>query len=134
MNYVEDVMADPAKGRRVMIDFDGVIHSYTSGWNGLTPTDPPVAGAKEFLEYLLEQGYRVDIFTARALHGGGVEAVKKWLADHDFPIVEVTATKYGAEIYIDDRGYRFEGTWDELYGMFEKGPEGLPKPWHGQMA
>jgi hypothetical protein len=121
------------KGKRIMIDFDGVIHSYTSGWTGLEPVDKPVPGAKEFIWHLQSLGYHVSIFTTRALHDGGPQAVTRWLADHgfidcdkiDIPVVGV---KYGAELYIDDRAYRFNGLWDELYQIVDSGSF---KPWHG---
>lgn len=35
----------------VVFDFDGVIHSYTSGWKGATVIpDPPVPGIKEAIK------------------------------------------------------------------------------------
>ena len=34
----------------ICLDFDGVIHSYTSGWKGAAVIpDPPVPGALEFI-------------------------------------------------------------------------------------
>ena len=35
----------------IVFDFDGVIHSYTSGWRGLEVIpDPPVDGIREMIE------------------------------------------------------------------------------------
>ena len=48
------------------LDFDGVIHSYTSGWQGAgVAADPPVKGT---LEYLIEvtKYYRVMIYSSRS--------------------------------------------------------------------
>ena len=43
--------------KTVVFDFDGVIHSYTSGWQGvcLIP-DEPVIGIKEAIESIREAG------------------------------------------------------------------------------
>ena len=36
--------------KTILLDFDGVIHSYTSGWKGAgVIPDPPVPGAIDFL-------------------------------------------------------------------------------------
>ena len=43
----------------ICVDFDGVIHSYTSGWDGdPVPHDMPVLGAKQAIAALREN-YRV---------------------------------------------------------------------------
>lgn len=44
----------------VVFDFDGVIHSYTSGWKGTAEIpDPPVPGIGEAITKLRQLGYRV---------------------------------------------------------------------------
>ena len=47
----------------VAIDFDGVINSYKSGFVAIDDIpDPPVEGAFEFIDKLLEAGFKVYIF------------------------------------------------------------------------
>lgn len=64
------------------LDFDGVIHSYTSGWKGASAIpDPPVPGALEFILDAAEQ-FDVQIFSSRSHQWGGKRAMKKWLTHH----------------------------------------------------
>jgi hypothetical protein len=63
-------------------DFDGVIHSYTSGWKGPRKIpDPPVSGALEYLVTALDH-FEVHIFSSRSKYIGGRWAMKRWLARH----------------------------------------------------
>lgn len=111
----------------VAVDFDGVLHSYTTPWkNPETIPDPPVPGAIEWLKSLFPK-FNVVVFTARAQTPAGKAAVREWLARegiyHGEPL-EVSYEKKPAIVYVDDRGYRFTGAnWpsiDEIYKM---------KPW-----
>lgn len=61
------------------LDFDGVIHSYTSRWQGAAVIpDAPVPGALEFIVKALET-YEVAIFSSRSHQWGGKRAMKRWL-------------------------------------------------------
>ena len=65
---------------RIVFDFDGVIHSYRSGWKGETVIpDPPVPGIREVIEQLMERGYDVVIVSARAKTAEGTLAICHWL-------------------------------------------------------
>jgi hypothetical protein len=101
-----------AEGERytVAVDFDGVIHSYTTPWvNAWTIPDPPVEGAIDWLNEISKK-FEVVIFTTRGKEQIGRNAVLRWLKDRGFTgIAEVTAVKPPALVYIDDRGYRFTG-------------------------
>ena len=61
------------------LDFDGVIHSYESGWQGpRNITDLPVPGALEFIVSAIEH-FQIHIFSSRSRYFGGRWAMKRWL-------------------------------------------------------
>lgn len=102
---------------RISVDFDGVIHSYTSEWKGdqVIP-DPPVPGAFEFIASLMDNGYAVAIFSTRSKSNDGVKAMKAWLISNDMPSdmvgkIEFPKDKPAAIINIDDRCFHFTGTF-----------------------
>lgn len=104
----------------VAVDFDGVIHSYHSGWKGpLTIPDPPVLGAIEWLEKVTEQ-YNVAIYTARCADSSeGWQAISIWLRKHGLSEralghITFPVAKPHAVLYIDDRGFQFKGTFPTL--------------------
>lgn len=68
------------------LDFDGVLHSYASGWKGArTIPDKPVPGALEFLIAALKK-FDVHILSSRSHQWGGRRAMKQWLREHLFRI------------------------------------------------
>lgn len=110
------------------LDFDGVIHSYASGWKGAAVIpDPPVSGAVKFICDALEH-FRVAVFSSRTGQPGGVAAMKTWLekaffdywgahpvhADDKFSEIEWPTEKPAAFITIDDRALTFDGTWPPI--------------------
>ena len=65
------------------LDFDGVIHSYTSGWKGpRSIPDPPVPGALEAIVEYVQAGFDVQIFSSRSRYFGARWAMKQWLKWH----------------------------------------------------
>lgn len=102
----------------ICFDFDGVIHSYTSGWKGETViSDPPVPGIRETIKTLKEDGYEIVIFTSRASSRLGREAVELYLLAKDIPFNLVTAIKPPAKVLVDDRAINFNG---DVTGLIEK--------------
>ncbi|MEM6474147.1 MAG: hypothetical protein AAF802_31710 [Planctomycetota bacterium] len=99
--------------RTVCLDFDGVIHSYRSPWCGaeIIP-DPPIHGSREAIAEL-RQRYRVVVHSARCATEEGTQAVRAYLATHGIQVDDVCRFKPPASIYVDDRGLRFEGDWQE---------------------
>jgi hypothetical protein len=112
--------------RTLAIDFDGVLHAYSKGWQDGTIYDRPLFFAVEALRRLRLWGYTLVIFTARK----DTQAVKEWLAANDFPTdIEVTNVKPPAWAYIDDRAIRFEN-WaqclDSIQSLSASGKAGEP--------
>jgi len=118
-----------ARKKTLVVDFDGVLHSYRSGWRGPTAIpDAPVEGALDFLVRAVER-FDVAILSSRSREAGGIEAMKRWLADHGLA-EEVLArlrfprTKPPAHVYLDDRGWRFDGVFPPLDAIDDF------EPWH----
>ncbi len=101
------------------LDFDGVIHSYYSGWKGADViSDPPVTGAMEFIKNALED-FTIHIFSSRSNQPGGLSAMKAWMYCYaDFaPWLDELAwplEKPAAFLTIDDRALTFDGTWPKI--------------------
>jgi hypothetical protein len=109
-----------AKGKRLAVDFDGVIHKYSKGWHDGTIYDPPVAGAKEALGKLKSQGYSILIFSVRANSAKQRSDMKKWLAEHEIPYSSIwDKSKPNVNIFIDDRNIRFTG-WGSTLTKIKK--------------
>ena len=101
------------------VDFDGVIHNYSKGWQDGSIYDKPKPGAKLALAKLVKQGFNIVIFTTRlnpeirdkdeAIEQ--TELLNKWLEKYGFlkgkHYHAITALKPKAKIYIDDRAIRF---------------------------
>jgi hypothetical protein len=122
------------------IDFDGVIHAYSKGWQDGTIYDPPIPGALNGLRTLMDQ-HAVFIHTSRE-----PEQVMPWLEGYGFDVtidercgtcpngvpaicadckgsglltfwnhrgqLLVTNRKLPAVAYLDDRAIRFE-SWSQ---------------------
>lgn len=110
----------------VVFDFDGVIHSYTSGWKGpAVIPDPPVPGIKEAIQEIRSAGYEVVVVSTRTANTSGHGAVRAWLIDHGIEVDRVCAEKPPAIVYIDDRAICFDGHPESLLGKIQ----GF-KPWN----
>lgn len=115
-----------AKRWTVAVDFDGVIHSYTSGWQGAAViSDPPVEGAIAWLESMTRD-FDVVILSTRGDQEGANDAINAWLAVYGYrgPELLVTSKKVPALIYIDDRAWRFKGIFPT------KGEIHRARPWN----
>jgi len=73
-------MNDDTK-QTIILDFDGVIHSYESGWKGAENIpDPPVLQAAEALVGYVDH-FTVAIFSSRTGQSGGVYAMKSYIVN-----------------------------------------------------
>lgn len=116
------------------LDFDGVCHSYTSGWQGaVNIPDAPVDGLFEFLKSA-NHHFEIHIFSSRSNHQGGITAMQQWFAKY---WTEYTFNKHpelkekfssffcpdwlyfptekpAAFLTIDDRALTFTGLWPKV--------------------
>jgi len=117
----------------IAVDFDGVLHSFTSGWTAshIIP-DPPVKGALAwFMSLFFSHNYYPIIFSCRAESWRGRRAIRKWLTKHGIrktfvKRIKLTCRKPAAHFLLDDRVMLFTGKFpglDEIDSF---------KPWHGQ--
>ena len=121
------------------LDFDGVLHSYTSGWKGADVIpDPPVPGAMRFILDAAEH-FQIAIFSSRSNQPGGRVAMQIWLG---IAMSEITDDPYRyldfvrnrqvyfptekppAMVTIDDRAITFTGEWPEIETLLAF------KPWN----
>jgi hypothetical protein len=115
--------------RTVAVDFDGVIHAYSKGWQDGSIYDEPVPGAFTSLRVLMSE-YAVFVHTTR-----DPIQVGRWLHERgDFDVsldtghevfwnekgtLLITNRKLPAVAYIDDRAIRFE-SWGQALGDLER--------------
>lgn len=124
------------------VDFDGVVHSYTSGWKGAAVIpDPPVKGALQWI-WEATDWFEVHIYSSRSKYEDGRVAMHFWFCSHsaeefglDHPMagrkqgpypLTFSHEKPAAFLTIDDRAICFNGDWASL------DPEKLRefKPWN----
>lgn len=122
------------------LDFDGVLHSYKSGWveHDFIP-DPPVPGAMQFLAEAIKH-FDVKIFSSRSAHKyeGGRRAMITWvkywarkeLLNEEPDWVANSVINYfchkleawpdekpPAFLTIDDRAITFTGEWPSIESL-----------------
>ena len=124
--------------RILCLDFDGVIHSYKSGWQGVwTIGDPPVPGAIEFIREMAGEPdefgpearpgpFRVAILSSRSKYPLARTRMKLWLLKHGLEpgyfhdgLVYFPLFKPAAHLTIDDRAIQFKGVWPRLVDVLQ---------------
>lgn len=111
------------------LDFDGVLHSYTSGWKGAAVvTDPPVDGMVSFLLEAVKH-FDVCVFSSRSLEPGGIVAMRGWLlrwasvelgkhaAENLLKEIRFPIQKPPAFVGLDDKVITFKGTWPTVESL-----------------
>jgi len=109
----------------ISVDFDGVIHGYTSGWQGMDVVeDAPVPGAMAWL-YDIHERFDIQIYSSRSKSVLGRRAMQKWLKHHlerelgahwykVYRHIKWPWFKPAAFLTIDDRAMRFTGQFPEV--------------------
>jgi hypothetical protein len=103
--------------KTLVLDFDGVIHSYQQKWiNEYTIPDPPVPGAKEGVAKLRKK-WRVLVKSTRcAISDKGMQAVKDYLAKWQIVVDGVVKTPPPfASLMVDDKVLTFRGDWSDNF-------------------
>lgn len=112
--------------KTIVFDFDGVIHSYKSGWKGddIIP-DPPVPGIRDAIQQLRDDGYEVHVLSTRCASPEGLAAMSAWMNKHGIVVDFFDKVKPPALVYVDDRAICFDGDSEGLVDKIRKF-----KPWH----
>jgi hypothetical protein len=121
--------------KRLSLDFDGVLHSYISGYvRGREDEviDPPTPGAIEALTGYVKR-FEVHIHSTRCARPAAVLAMKAWLLAYGLPPEVLAEIRFSAEkvpgwLHLDDRAWLFTGRWPsaEEIDAF--------RPWYKQAA
>lgn len=102
---------------KLLVDFDGVLHAYRRGWADGTAYDPPMPGAWDAVQALLEHGYDLVVFSTRP-----AAQIEPWLERYGFPPLRVTDQKEPAVALIDDRAVRFVNWTSALAEVADRYP------------
>lgn len=101
--------------KTIVFDFDGVIHSYTSGWKGIDIIpDKPTDGISEVIRNIRNKGFEVVIVSTRCVEDKGINAIKRFLSDNNIEVDGIMANKPPALVYVDDRAICFNGDTSDL--------------------
>ncbi len=114
-------MPDKQGRMTACVDFDGVLNNY-KGWKGVGVFEEPVDGAAEGMQALKALGWFLIIHTTRIER----DLMSQWLHVHNIPYDRINEMPEGAQdnppnpgkppadVYIDDRAFRFDGSWPTL--------------------
>ena len=122
------------KRKLLSLDFDGVIHSYTSGWHDVdVAKDDPVPGAAEFLHHAATV-FDVQVFSSRSSSLLGRQCMRNYIiymmnewfktvrldskyeeaASWVYSNIQFPKEKGPCWLHIDDRVICFDGVWPDL--------------------
>ena len=128
------------------VDFDGVVHRYSRGWQDGALYDDVVPGWFAWARHAATM-FDLVIYSSRSKTSAGIEAMKTWMAEQakkaeclkssqergDFlNSLKYASQKPPAFLTIDDRCVRFDGDWTAP----EMQPDALRafKPWNQKPA
>ena len=136
MEKTQEAQEEVKKPKRKLLslDFDGVIHSYVSGWKDVdVAKDPPVPGAAEFL-HSAATIFDIQVFSSRSSSLVGRQCMRNYVMNIMYEYFKTMRadTKYEEAsswvyanvlfptekgpcwLHIDDRVVCFDGTWPDL--------------------
>ncbi len=117
--------------KTICVDFDGVIADYEKGYQGPDVFGDPLPEAADVMGWLKGKGWKVIIFTTRP----DTPALRKYLKDSAIPYDEINKNtmqpeganpgKPIADLYLDDRAFRFRGWLDFQYALRDMEKKGI---------
>jgi hypothetical protein len=109
--------------KTICVDFDGVLHGYSKGWQGGEIYDVPKPASADGMKMLLDAGFEVVIYSTRCynrtINGvfqkNQVKEMTDWLNKFSIPYSRIHegSEKPICVLFIDDNAYRFLGDWDK---------------------
>lgn len=114
------------------LDFDGVLHTYSRGWQGGEIYDPATPGFFSWAQ-IAKDHFTLVVYSSRSSSYSQVVAMQAWLRKEARTWIlivighepteeelnrimewfEFSATKPPAVLTIDDRAIQFQGRWDD---------------------
>lgn len=117
----------------ISVDFDGVLHAFTTPYNG-DPTSIPdraVPGAMQFL-FAAAQHFEIHIHSGRSYDPIAIEAMREyirvqWIAYHgrlmsEFYDLVWADAKPNARVHLDDRAIQFNGIFPTIKALLDFRP------------
>lgn len=104
------------RSNRLGIDFDGVVQVKTERVKNFCCLEQPIDGAKEALECLKKQGYKLIIYTARPWWMKPL--IKYWFNHYEIPFDKIICGKPICMYYIDDHAIEFKD-WKQTLGRIK---------------
>ena len=105
----------------LVLDFDGVVHQYKTGWVDARVIQDPVTDG--FFDWAQMAGRHFDlqIYSSRSSEPGGIDAMAAWLLEQRAKSgrlfsreIGFPTTKPAAFLTIDDRALNFTGNWSDF--------------------
>lgn len=90
---------------QIVFDLDGTIAE--ANWPTRRTVGKPIAKGVAMLKHYAEQGFSICIYTARP--AVDEPAIWQWVFDNELPVDKVVCDKPSGALYVDDKGWRFDG-------------------------
>lgn len=101
----------------VMLDLNGVVHTYSKGWQNTAPLyDPPTEGFKAWAEDVSDE-FRIVVWPTHMNTPRDMMRIKLWLRKHGLNKLGLELVVHpprGLRLKIDDRAVQFTGNWADF--------------------